>query len=103
MNNHRRREVAKLEHRLELLSLHFEKDFLYTCISMLEDIKNDEEDAFFNMPENLQGSMRGMESEEAIDSLEEAIEYLEDLIDVEDDEEREENIMMAISCLEDIC
>jgi len=48
---------------------------------------DDEQDAYDNMPENLQGSDRGMESEEAQESLESAIEALEE----------------AISYLEDIC
>ena len=34
------------------------------------------------MPENLQGSIRGMNSEEAIDQIEDAINNLEDAIDI---------------------
>ena len=55
------------------------------------------------MPENLQSSIRGMESEEAIDMLEEALGYLEEILDLEDEEELDENIMAAMSCLEEIC
>lgn len=54
--------------------------------SAIELILQDEENAYENMPENLQGSYRGEESEEAqdnlqsaIDALEEAIGYLEDI------------------------
>ena len=36
---------------------------------------------FDNMPENLQGSIRGEESENAIDALNEAIENLDSVID----------------------
>lgn len=53
-------------------------------ISLLEEIKSnlggilsEEESYFDNMPENLQGSLRGEESETAIDILNEAIEDIE--------------------------
>ena len=52
--------------------------------SILEDIKNDEEEYFDNMPENLQGSMRGMDSEEAISNMDDALEVLEQAIDEND-------------------
>ena len=103
MNNHRRKEIMKLEHHLELLSMTFSQNDLRTGIDKLEYIKSEEEDAFYNMPENLQSSSRGMESEEAIDNLEEALGYLEEILDLEDDDEIDENILMAMSCLEDIC
>ena len=103
MNNYRRKEIMKLEHHLEVLSMNFSEDYLRTCIDKLEDIKSEEEDAFYNMPENLQSSSRGMESEEAIDMLEEALGYLEEILDQEDEDEIDENIMAAMSCLEDIC
>lgn len=103
MNKYRRKAIMMLEHHLELLSMDFSEDYLHTCIGMLEDIKSEEEDAFDNMPENLQSSVRGMESEEAIDMLEEALGYLEEILDLEDEEEIDENIMAAMSCLEDIC
>lgn len=47
----------------------------------LETIKDDEELSFDNMPENLQGSSKGEESEEAIELLEETIEYIEKAIE----------------------
>ena len=45
--------------------------------SNLEDILSEEESYFDNMPENLQGSLRGEEAETAIDILNEAIEDIE--------------------------
>lgn len=47
----------------------------------LRDVLNDEENAFDNMPENLQSSMRGEESQEAIDYMEEAVDILEEVIE----------------------
>lgn len=48
--------------------------------SNLEDILSDEECYFDNMPENLQGSLRGEESEEAIDLLNDAIDNIDECI-----------------------
>ena len=56
-------------------------DSLETIKSKLEGILSDEENYFENMPENLQGSMRGEESEEAIDILNEIIDTLGECID----------------------
>ena len=57
-------------------------------VKLLEDIKNnlesilsDEECYLDNMPENLQSSLRGEESEEAIDMLAETIELLDNCIE----------------------
>jgi hypothetical protein len=48
--------------------------------SKLEDILSDEEFYFDNMPENLQGSLRGEESENAIDVLSEIIDELDEIV-----------------------
>ena len=49
--------------------------------SRLESVHTEEEMVFDNMPENLQYSMRGEESQEAIDCMSEAISNLEEAID----------------------
>lgn len=46
----------------------------------LEKIQDEEQDVFDNMPENLQYSERGMNSEEAIDLMGEAVESMENAI-----------------------
>ena len=48
--------------------------------SELETICSEEQDYFDNMPENLQGSQRGCDSEEAIEQMEEAVSSIEDAI-----------------------
>lgn len=68
MNKERRKRIAKVIGDIN------------TVRSMLEDIKNEEEFSFDNMPENLQGSMRGEESQEAIDYMDEALEALEEVV-----------------------
>ena len=59
----------------------------------LENICFEEENYFDNMPENLQGSMRGMTSEEAIDNMNEGIEYIDNAI---------AKIEKAIDCIRSI-
>ena len=61
--------------------------------SELENICSDEQDCFDNMPENLQGSMRGMDAEEAIDAMNEAIESMSNAIEAAEE---------AASCIDEI-
>ena len=49
--------------------------------SNIEDILSDEEFYFDNIPENLQGSIRGEDSQNAIDILGEVIDELDNIID----------------------
>lgn len=74
MNNKRRMEIQRVIEKIETIN------------SLVEDILSEEQDAFDNMPESLQGSERGEISEAAQESLEATINALEE----------------AISCLEEI-
>jgi len=47
----------------------------------VEKVKDDEEFAYDNMPENLQYSMRGEDSQEAIEALDNALDQLCEAID----------------------
>lgn len=74
MNNVRRKEIINIIKEIDKI-----KD-------KLDEIKNDEEFAFDNMPENLQGSLKGEASEydielmdNALDNLSEAISNLEEV------------------------
>ena len=71
MNKARRKEIQKIIKGIE---------------NLVHSILSEEQVAFDNMPENLQGSYRGQESEDAQGSLESAIDALEE----------------AIACLEEI-
>ena len=71
MNNARRKIIQKAICNIE---------------SVLQDVLGEEQEAFDNMPENLQDSERGQISQDAQENLEAAIEALEE----------------AISCLEEI-
>lgn len=61
--------------------------------SKLESLCSDEENYFDNMPENLQSSFNGTNSEEAIEAMNEAIECIDSAI---------ESAEEASSCIEDI-
>ena len=50
------------------------------CKENLQKILDEEQDYFDNIPENLQGSMIGSDSEDAIDIMESCIEDLENVI-----------------------
>ena len=69
MNNQRRKKL---------------KDWIRKAQGLKNDLENiamEEEMAFESMPEGLQSTMNGMNSEEAIDKLNEAIECVEESID----------------------
>lgn len=56
--------------------------FIESIKDEIENILWEEQDAYDNMPENLQYSMRGEESSDAIDSLQEAVDALDEAIDI---------------------
>ena len=65
MNKERRKRIA---------------DAIYKIEELVQNILDDEEEAYYNMPENLQASENGIISEEAQESLNSAIEALEEAI-----------------------
>ena len=69
MNNKRRQQLRKLIEKVEVI-----KD-------ELEIIESDEQEYFDMMPENLQGSLNGMNSEEALDKMSTAIVCIEEAIE----------------------
>ena len=69
MNNKRRKQIDKA---IEMLT---------ETSNFIETIKSDEEEYMDNMPENLQGSSRYSDAEEACSCLEEAISDIESAID----------------------
>lgn len=83
MNKQRRSRIKIICENLNHLSEETEKaKLLAECSSIkseIDDVQSDEEDAFDNMPENLQDSIRGEESQDAIDSLQNASDALDEL------------------------
>ena len=68
MNKQRRQKIRNIRKEIE------------NCKENLQKILDEEQEYFDNIPENLQGSMRGSDSEDAIDAMESCIEYLENII-----------------------
>ena len=66
MNNLRRREIQNI------------KDKLFELQQLLEALKDQEQESFDNMPENLQEAEKGQYMESAIDNLDDAINSLDD-------------------------
>lgn len=56
------------------------KEVIVDSRNKTNDILLEEEMSYDNMPENLQGSIKGEESEEAIEILEEIVELLDEAI-----------------------
>ena len=69
MNKERRTKISTIIENINII-----KD-------SLQEVLDDEQFSFDNMPENLQYSSRGETSQEAIDYMEEAIEHLENAIE----------------------
>ena len=98
MNNARRKMIREA---IDILEMRKGTDH---ALDILENVLYNEEDAYDNIPENLQSSWRAMDSEEAIDALNDAIELLTELQSAEgvDEDETEDKIQEAIGCLEEI-
>jgi hypothetical protein len=69
MNNPRRKALNKIKEQIEDLRM------------ALEELLDEEQSAFDNMPESLQYSERGEKMEEGISALEDAVSNLEEATD----------------------
>lgn len=98
MNKARRKKIQKAIDILET------GDGVDQALDILEEVLYAEEDAYDSIPENLQGSWRAEESEEAVDALNDAIELLTGMQSTEsaDEDETGDKIQEAIGCLEEI-
>lgn len=77
MNKQRREKIRQLKARFQDIQTELKQT---SC--ELTSILSEEQDAFDNMPEGLQGSLRGMYSEDAIDNMEEASDKLDEVIEL---------------------
>jgi hypothetical protein len=66
MNKQRRAEIEKIQAAI------------FDIKEQLEVIRQEEQDAFDNLPESIQGGERGDRAQEAIDALDEALARLEE-------------------------
>lgn len=100
MNNLRRKQINKLISDLTQLSNDIIKRKLDIYIWEIDCIRSNEQDAFDNLPESFQYGERGDNMLLAIDYLDEASSYLYDLSDIDDVEEINKSIGLAVEFLE---
>lgn len=67
MNKQRKQKIVNVKKEIEI------------CKDKLQVLLDEERDYFDDMPENLQGSLKGSNSEDAIDAMERCIEELEEI------------------------
>lgn len=82
MNNKRRKKIKTMIGTLETIQTLANYNLIESIKDEIEDILWEEQDAYDNMPENLQYSMRGEESSDAIDYLQEAVDKLDEAVDI---------------------
>ncbi len=82
MNKLRRKKIKSVIIALKNITKY---DSINLIKNEIENILWEEEDAYDNMPENLQYSMRGEASSEAIDSLQDAVDALDEVIGIIDE------------------
>lgn len=81
MNNKRRKELRRAISMIE------------TALDIVNSVKDEEEDAMYNYPENLQGTETYENMEVAVDTMEEVASAIEDGVD---------SLNNAVSLLEEI-
>lgn len=98
MNKARRQELSDVIRGLNSMQ---DADDLYAWINTLDNIKDDEQSYYDNIPENLQSSQRAEDSESAIDNLDEALDLLNELYNMDEFDKNSELIEQAIDKIED--
>ena len=98
MNKARRKELSDVIKGLNTIQ---GKDDLYGWINTLDSIKDDEQDYYDNIPENLQYSQRAEDSEAAIEHLEEALDLLNEVYDMDEFDKNCDLIQEAVDKIED--
>lgn len=78
MNNDRRKQITKALSAFEALDL---ENKLEDIKSLFEEIRDDEQEYYDNMPESLQGSEKGEKAEAAVSALEEILDALSEMIE----------------------
>ena len=98
MNKARRKELSDVIRELNVVQ---DRDDLYSCITTLDNIKDDEQYYYDNIPENLQYSQRAESSEQAIEYMEEALDLLNDVYNEDEFDKDSEVIQEAIEKIEE--
>lgn len=83
MNKMRRKDLMGL---IKELRAYRDNGDIYSVINGLENIRDDEESYYDNIPENLQSSQRAYDSESAIDNMNDALDILNEAYESSDKE-----------------
>ena len=104
MNNARRKQLANWVKEFNVIVARLNDNItpdilkdIYELQNKLQNILDDEEWAFDNMPEGFKNSYNGWVSENAIDLMGESIELLDDIIDGKNTSEICKNILNNIN------
>ena len=73
MNKDRRKEIAALASRVQEIA-----ELIDSLKSDLENVRDEEQDYFDNMPENMQDGDRGTRAQDALNGLDDALSALDD-------------------------
>ena len=101
MNKARRTNLKFIANALSRINDVEDKAELEGLYNDLEDLKSEEEEYYDSIPENLQGGMRAMDSEAAIDNMDEALSLIEDAMGEENWDQALELIEEAIDLVEE--
>lgn len=93
MNKMRRKDLTGI---IKELRTYHDNDDIYAVINNLENIRDDEESYYDNIPENLQSSQRAYDSENAIDNMNDALDFLNDAYESDDENKTKELVIKAI-------
>ena len=93
MNKMRRKDLMGVIKELRACR---DNDDIYAVINHLENIRDDEESYYDNIPENLQSSQRAYDSEDAIDKMNDALDFLNKAYESNDDDKIKDLVRKAI-------
>lgn len=102
MNNKRRTQISILAAQIFAAAQNEDITHIAVFYDMLENIKSDEEEYFYNIPENLQNGSRATESEEVIALMEDILDVLSEVMSEDDDEVKICLMEEAVEMLEEI-
>lgn len=86
MNNERRKEIKNIISDIEELNLNKIATDLEAIVGRVEDVMDDEQDAYDNLPASLQDSDKGQAFTETLNSLEKVVDGIRTIIDVLNDD-----------------
>lgn len=97
MNKERRKAIEKLAAEIQLIQLEDSRAKLSDAKDTLESLRDEEQEYIDNMPENLQGSDKHSNAEEAVRCMEDQMQILDSLVEAIEDFQNNFSLDDAIS------